>query len=176
MSFNKWPVHILAAWCIIFFFAFPFSAFLHRRGSVCNHFFKIPPPLGHPHSVFGGTSTCWLCSCFHNPPNSDTDYRLCNVRAWSFVGVRIHTGDGHTFLTRTNSTFFLRTWRDSNPRPLDLQSKALTTEPTRHPVYHLKMNHGKGSECFNETCVGWVRQLWSKHISRRSILSFCVPP
>ena len=34
-----------------------------------------------------------------------------------------------TFLTRKNSTFFLCSWRDSNPRPLDLQPNALTTEP-----------------------------------------------
>ena len=34
--------------------------------------------------------------CFHNPPNSDMDYRIFYVRTWSFVCVRIHTGVGHT--------------------------------------------------------------------------------
>ena len=29
---------------------------------------------------------------------------------------------------------FLYSWRDSNPRTLDLQSNSLTTEPTRHPT------------------------------------------
>ena len=60
---------------------------------------------------------------------------------WYFVCVRIHTGVGHTdnqsaqpFCLGKNSKLFLYSWRDSNPRPLDLQSKALTTEPTRHPV------------------------------------------
>ena len=24
---------------------------------------------------------CWVFSCFHNPPNSDMDYRIFNVRA-----------------------------------------------------------------------------------------------
>ena len=35
-------------------------------------------------------------SCFHNPHNSDMDYRLFNVCAWSFSCVHIHTGVGHT--------------------------------------------------------------------------------
>ena len=38
-----------------------------------------------------------------------------------------------TFLTRKNSKFFLCSRRDSNPRPLDLLSNALSTEPTCHP-------------------------------------------
>ena len=46
--------------------------------------FLIPPPLGQPHSVFGGTSACWLFPRFHNPPNSDTDYRIFNVRTFGF--------------------------------------------------------------------------------------------
>ena len=55
--------------------------------------FIIPPPLGQPHSIFGGSTVCWLFSCFHNPPNSDMDYRIfTGVRTWSFVRVRIHTG------------------------------------------------------------------------------------
>ena len=58
--------------------------------------FLIPPPLGQPNSVFGGTDARWLFSCFHNPPNSDGDYRIFNVRTRSFVCVRIHTGVGHT--------------------------------------------------------------------------------
>ena len=31
-----------------------------------------------------------------NPPNSDVDCRIFNVRTWSFLCVRIHTGIGHT--------------------------------------------------------------------------------
>ena len=34
-------------------------------------------------------SSCWVFSCFHNPPNSDMDYRIFNVRTWSFLCVRI---------------------------------------------------------------------------------------
>ena len=52
----------------------------------------------------------------------------------------IHTGVGHTdsesaqpfWLGKTK--FFLCSWRDLNPWPLDLQSNALTTEPTCHPI------------------------------------------
>ena len=42
------------------------------------------------------TSTCWVFSRFCNPPNSDMGYRIFNVRTWSFLCVRIHTGVGHT--------------------------------------------------------------------------------
>ena len=36
--------------------------------------------------------------CVHNPPNSDMvmDYRISNLRTWSFLCVRIHTRVGHT--------------------------------------------------------------------------------
>ena len=27
------------------------------------------------------TSTCWVFSCFSNPPNSDMDYRIFNARS-----------------------------------------------------------------------------------------------
>ena len=33
-----------------------------------------------------------LFCCIHSPPNSDMDYRIFNVRMWSFC-TRIHTGD-----------------------------------------------------------------------------------
>ena len=33
-----------------------------------------------------------LFECFHNPPNLDVDYRIVNVRMWSFC-MRMHTGD-----------------------------------------------------------------------------------
>ena len=61
--------------------------------------FLIPPPLQWS-AAFRlrrtGTSVCWIFSCFHNQPNSDMGglYRVFNVRAWSFVCVRIHTGVG----------------------------------------------------------------------------------
>ena len=33
-------------------------------------------------------------SSFRNPLNYDMDYRICNVRTWPFLCVRIHTGVG----------------------------------------------------------------------------------
>ena len=27
--------------------------------------------------------TCWVFECFHNPPNSYTDYRICNVPTYA---------------------------------------------------------------------------------------------
>ena len=41
-------------------------------------------------------SACFIFLCFHNPPNSDMDCRIFNVRTWSFLCVRIHTGIRHT--------------------------------------------------------------------------------
>ena len=32
-----------------------------------------------------GTSACWLFLCFHNPPNSNMDYRIFKVCTWPFV-------------------------------------------------------------------------------------------
>ena len=40
-------------------------------------------------------SACWVCSWFHNPPNSDMDYRIFNVCTWSFMLEDTH-GVGHT--------------------------------------------------------------------------------
>ena len=41
-------------------------------------------------------SACWVFSCFHNPPNSDKNYMIFNVRTWSLLCVRINTGVEHT--------------------------------------------------------------------------------
>ena len=37
---------------------------------------------------------CAVLSCFRNPPNSDIDYRIFNMR--TLLCMRIHTGVGHT--------------------------------------------------------------------------------
>ena len=86
-------------------------AFLHRRGSVRIWPFLILPPLGQPHSAFGGTSASWLFSCFHNPPISVMDYRVFNVCTWLFLCVRLHTG-GWAHRWRVSTTFL--TWKNSH--------------------------------------------------------------
>ena len=30
--------------------------------------------------IFVAYGACWVCLCCHNPPNSDMDYRIFNVR------------------------------------------------------------------------------------------------
>ena len=57
--------------------------------------------------------------------------------------MRAHTHKGWAHRQRVSTTFlsrktlfFLCSWRDSNPRPLDLRFNALTTEPTHHPVHN----------------------------------------
>ena len=114
------------------------STFLHRSGSVCDRF-QFPPPLGQPHSVFGGKSVCWLFSCFHNPPNSDMDYRIFNVCTWSnSVCVRIHTGVGHTDSESAQPVWLRKTHNlycaPDGIRTLDLWIFGPTLYPLSQPV------------------------------------------
>ena len=53
-------------------------------------------------------SACWVFSCFRNPPNSDMDYRIFNVRTCSLLCLRIHTRVGHTDTQRVSTTFLTR--------------------------------------------------------------------
>ena len=77
-------------------------------------------------------------SCFRNSPNSHIDYRIFNMRTWSFLCIRIQTGVGHTdsesaqqfWLRKTLTIFVLCTWRGLNLGFLDLESDALPTEPS----------------------------------------------
>ena len=40
--------------------------------------------------------------CFHNPPNSDTDYRIFNVRSWSFNALVRTWGQGDPTANQQN--------------------------------------------------------------------------
>ena len=55
--------------------------------------------------LYSPTSGCF--SSFCNPPNSDRDYQILNVLAWSFLSVRIHTGVGHTSNSESAQHFWL---------------------------------------------------------------------
>ena len=57
--------------------------------------------------------------------------------AWIYTrGLGTPTASQHNlFDWKKTQRFFLCSWRDSNPRPLDLQCSALTTEPPRHPCW-----------------------------------------
>ena len=60
---------------------------------------------------------------------------------WSFVCVRMHTGGLGTPIASQHNLIWLGktkkfcvcSWRDSNPRSVDLESDALPIEPSRHP-------------------------------------------
>ena len=84
------------------------------------------------------------------------DYRVFNVRTRSFVCVRIHTGG----LDESDNLFWLGKTHSFSCAPdgirtLDLwfsmQSNALTTEPTRHPL--MKMLEESLDE---SSCTDWV--------------------
>ena len=64
------------------------------------------------------TGACWVFSCFRNPPTSDMDYRIFNVRTGSLC-VCIHTGVRHTDI-KSAQHFWLR--------------KTLAIEPPHHPI------------------------------------------
>ena len=82
-------------------------------------------------------SACWVFTCFCNPPNSDMDYRIFNVRTWSFLCVRIHMRVGHTdrksarcfWLGGGLSKFFMCSWRD-----LKLGHRSPTPYQLSHPA------------------------------------------
>ena len=42
----------------------------------------------------------WVFSCFHNPPNSDLDYSIFNVRTWSIIVMRVYA---HAFIPLTQT-------------------------------------------------------------------------
>ena len=77
-----------------------------------------------------------------------------HLRAYTHGGWAHRQQVSTTFLTRKK--FFLCSWRDSNPWPLDLQSNALTTEPTRHPVIKIigKSMHEKGTKNYQSLSIG----------------------
>ena len=81
---------------------------------VCVHFVNpfflkfLPEPTAAARAALPSpTSACWVFLCFRNPPYSDIHFRILNMRTWSFLCVRIHTGVGSTqhFLTRGKSSF-----------------------------------------------------------------------
>ena len=49
-------------------------------------------------------STCWVLSCFCNPPNSDMDYRIAIVRTWSFLSTP--TASRHNIFDSEKLTIF----------------------------------------------------------------------
>ena len=55
---------------------------LGKRAAIVRNYPFPPPPL------------CAVFSSFRNPPNTDMNYRIFNVR--TFLCVRIHTGVGHS--------------------------------------------------------------------------------
>ena len=63
-------------------------------------------------------SACWVFSCFRNPPDSEIDYRIFNVRTWLFVCVRVHTGVGHTDCESAHRFWFGKTPTQAGFDPL----------------------------------------------------------
>ena len=84
-------------------------------------------------------SVCWIFLCLRNPPNFDMDYRIFNVRTWSFLCVRIHTRVGHTdsesaqhfWLCQIHEIFrVLQTGLELGS--WNMKTDALPSEPHRH--------------------------------------------
>ena len=82
---------------------------------------------------------CSFCvSVIHH--HSNMDYRIFNVRTWSFVSVRIHTGVGHTdesaqhFDSEKLSQIFLVLRMGFKPLVFGSRVDALLIEPPLHPT------------------------------------------
>ena len=78
---------------LVFFFFF-FFELSHWDFSLGN--------LGHlswksqlRESCYPTYSACWVFQCFHNPPDSDMDYRIFKMHMWSFC---MHTHMGPQFI------------------------------------------------------------------------------
>ena len=86
----------------IFHFIIPFGKFsppyLGKATAAARVALPSPP-----------TSACWVFSFFRNPLNSDMDYRIFNVRTWSFLCVRMHTGVEHTDSESAQFVFIRKT-------------------------------------------------------------------
>ena len=100
---------------------------------------------------------CWVFSSFRNPPNSDMDYRIFNVRTWSFSCVRVqytHTG-GWAHQQQVSTTIVTLTNLSCAPDAdgvrtsglLDLESDVLPTEPYCHPEVEVNTNLSYGGVC-----------------------------
>ena len=59
-------------------------------------------------NTFTSFSACWLFCCFHNPPNSDMDYKFFNVYMRFFFW-RVYTHGGH----KAHTSLILRTFVES---------------------------------------------------------------
>ena len=89
------------------------------------------------------TSAYWVFSCFRNPPNSDVDDMIFNVRTWSFRLMRAynytHGGWAHRQSQHNISDFekllqfVLLLLAGFEPRVFGFD--ALPIEPPRHPIY-----------------------------------------
>ena len=129
-------LHLFFVFCFCFTLYYPFREIglpYPGKATAAARAALIPSP----------TNACWIFSCFRNPPNSDINCRIFNVR--TCVRACTHRGLGTPTMSQHNifdseklsQFFFLCSWRrrDSNLRSLDLGSDALATEPPRHPPH-----------------------------------------
>ena len=112
---------------------------------------------------FTNYSACWVFICFHNPPNSDMDYRIFNVRTCLFLCVRahVHTGVGHTDC-ETAQRFWLTilcvcSWRMRGANP--------TLYQLSHPVSPILLQYVTHCHHANLTSIlSLLRHLHSKKV------------
>ena len=121
-------------WVIRLKFDFFFFRFFFLRSSIWSMWlFSIPPPLSsHIPSLGVQMHAGYFCpSIIHRTLKWTTGSLTCVfcMRAYTHRGWAHRQQVGTTFLIHINLKFFLCSWQDLNPRPLDLQSNALTTEP-----------------------------------------------
>ena len=111
---------------------------------------------------------CAVFSCFRNPPNSDIDYRIFDVRTRSFLCVSIHTGVGHTdnestqhFDSEKLTNFY---WAPDGDRTsgLWISSRCCTNWATPPPrMHHVVTTRANPKVLSQVECVGRMHpQVW----------------
>ena len=95
------------------------------------------------------TQSCWVFSCFRNPPNCDMDCRIFSVRTWSFLCVHIYTqGVGHTDNESTQQFWLEKTSTIFCCAPEGVRTSGLwisnpTLSQLSHPVTPLVWNENE---------------------------------
>ena len=67
-------IHTFFSFFFFFFTVLSHWDFTHGKVELLS-----PGKAAVKESCFPAYSACWVFSCFHNPPNSDMDYRIFNV-------------------------------------------------------------------------------------------------
>ena len=104
---------------VIIMDSFLYSAILHNKSNGLLVLYTVS--CGHKSiNILPLFSASWVLSCFHNPLNSDMDYMIILVHAYTRGGWAHQQRVSTTFLTWKNSIFFIVLLTGFEPRSFGL--------------------------------------------------------